>query len=99
MGIPHDSMVKNPLANAEDLGDIGSISGSRRFSGGRNDNPLQYSCLENEPGGLQSMGSQESDMTERPRMPAVLHFICVHIFFLHFPVSGYLGCFGVHVSF
>ena len=30
-----------------------------------NDNPLQYSCLENlmieEPGRLQSMGSQESD--------------------------------------
>ena len=32
-----------------------------------NDNPLQYSCLENlmieEPGRLQSMGSQESDTT------------------------------------
>ena len=33
----------------------------------RNGNPLQYSCLgnsmEEEPGGLQSMGSQESDIT------------------------------------
>ena len=37
-----------------------------------NGNPLQYSCLENpwteEPGRLQSMGSLESDTTER------LHF-------------------------
>ena len=34
-----------------------------------NGNPLQYSCLGNpwtkEPGGLQSMGSQRSDTTER----------------------------------
>ena len=33
-----------------------------------NGNPLQYSCLENpwteEPGRLQSMGREESDMTE-----------------------------------
>jgi len=36
--------------------------------GEENGNPLQYSYLENpmdgEPGGLQSMGSQESDTTE-----------------------------------
>ena len=36
--------VKNPPANA---GDQGSIPGSRRSPGERNDNPLQYSCLEN----------------------------------------------------
>ena len=40
-----------------------SIPGSRRSLGERSGNPLQYSCLENgqrteEPGGLQSMGSQ-----------------------------------------
>ena len=28
-------------------GDIGSIPGSGRSPGGRHDNPLQYSCLEN----------------------------------------------------
>ena len=28
-------------------GDTGSIPGSRRFPGGGNDNPLQYSCLGN----------------------------------------------------
>ena len=37
-------VVKNPPANA---GDLGSIPGSRRSSGGGHSNPLQYSCLEN----------------------------------------------------
>ena len=37
-------MVKNPLTNA---GDVGSIPGSGRSPGVGNDNPLQYSCLEN----------------------------------------------------
>ena len=41
------SVVKNPFANARDLGDSGSISGLRRFPGGGNGNPLQYSCLGN----------------------------------------------------
>ena len=40
-------MVKNPLANAEHIGDTGSIPGSARYPGGGNDNPLQYSCLGN----------------------------------------------------
>ena len=54
-------MVKNPPANA---GDMGSIPGSGRSPGEGNGNPLQYSCLENpvdrEAGRLQSMGSQKS---------------------------------------
>ena len=48
-------MVKNPPANAGDTGLIPE-------SGGRNGSPLQYFCLEDpmteEPGGLQSTGSQ-----------------------------------------
>ena len=44
MGIPGSSVVKNPLANA---GDMGSIPGSGRSPGEGNGNPLQYSCLEN----------------------------------------------------
>ena len=40
-------MVKNLPANAEDARDLGSIPGSERSPGGGNDNPLQYSCLEN----------------------------------------------------
>jgi len=48
--------------SAYNVGDPGSIPGSRRYPGEGNGNPLQYSCLENpmdeEPGRLQSMGSQ-----------------------------------------
>ena len=40
-------MVKNLPANAGNTGEAGSISESGRFPGGRNDNRLQYSCLEN----------------------------------------------------
>ena len=43
-GLPGGSMVKNLPANAEDLS---SIHGSGRSLGEGNDNPLQYSCLEN----------------------------------------------------
>ena len=40
-------MVKNPAANAGDAEDIGSIPVKGRSPGEGNDNPLQYSCLEN----------------------------------------------------
>ena len=57
-GFPGGTVVKNLPANA---GDLGSIPGSGRSPGGRNSNPLQYSCLKDswteKPGGPQSMGS------------------------------------------
>ena len=40
-------VVKNPLANAGDLGEVGSIPGSGRSPEGRHRNPLRYSGLEN----------------------------------------------------
>ena len=40
-------MVKNLFAKAGDIGDMGSTPGSGRAPGGRNGNPLQYSCLGN----------------------------------------------------
>ena len=40
-------MVKNLPASAGDARDAGSIRGSGRFPGEGNDNPLQFSCLEN----------------------------------------------------
>ena len=47
---------------AYNVGDPGSTSGSGRYPGEGNGNPLQYSCLGNpmdrQPGRLQSMGSQ-----------------------------------------
>ena len=61
MGLPCGSVLKNLPANT---GDMGLIPGPGRSSGEGNGNPLQYSCLGNpwteEPGGLQSMGSQKS---------------------------------------
>ena len=44
MCFPIGSVVKNLPANAVDLG---SIPGSRRFTGERNGKPPQYSCLGN----------------------------------------------------
>ena len=50
--------------SACNVGDLGSIPGLERSPGGGYGNPLQYFCLENphgrreEPGGLQTMGSQ-----------------------------------------
>ena len=40
-------VVKNLLANAQDIRDPGSIPGFGRSPGGGHGNPLQYSCLEN----------------------------------------------------
>jgi len=59
-------VVKNPPANA---GDVGSIPGSGRSPGEGNGNPLQYSCWENSMDrgayGLYTIhGVAESDMTE-----------------------------------
>ena len=52
-------VVRDPPDNA---GDADSVPGSGRPPGGGNGNPLQCSCLGNpwteEPGGLQSVGSQ-----------------------------------------
>ena len=63
-GLPGGAVVKNLPAYAGDARDAGSIPGSRRFSGAENGNPLQNSCLEipwtEEPGVLQSMGSQRA---------------------------------------
>ena len=41
---PGGTVEKNLHAN---VGDVGSIPGSGSSPGGRNGNPLQYSCLEN----------------------------------------------------
>ena len=50
--------------SAYNAGDLGLISRLGRSPGEGNGNPLQYSCLEipmaEDPGGLQSMGSQST---------------------------------------
>ena len=59
LGFPGGSDGK---ASACNVGDLGLIPGLGRSPGEGKGNPLQYSCLENsmneEPGRLQSMGSQ-----------------------------------------
>ena len=44
---PGGAVVKDLLANAGDTGDVGSIPEQEGSPGVGNDNPLQYSCLEN----------------------------------------------------
>ena len=51
-------------------GDLNSVPALGRSPGGWNDNPLQYSCLENPHGqrslvGYSSWGHKESDTTEQ----------------------------------
>ena len=46
--------------SAHNAGDPVLIPGSGRSLGKGNSNPLQYSCLTKEPGGLQSRGSQKA---------------------------------------
>ena len=61
LGFPVGSVVKDPPANA---GDVGLIPESGRSPGEGNGNPLQCSAWEipwtEEPGSLQSLGLQES---------------------------------------
>ena len=51
MGFPDGSDGKE---SADSAGDLGSIPGLGRSSGGGHGNPLQYSCLEN-PHGQRSL--------------------------------------------
>ena len=75
---PGGSVVKNLPASAGEAEGLGSVPKFGRSPGGGNDNSLQYSCLDKmeEPGGLQSMGSQELDMIDWLRMhePLTFHY-------------------------
>ena len=66
--MPSGTMIRNLPAKAGDVKDVGSILKLGRFPGGGNGNPLQYSFWRipwiEEPGGLQSMGCKEVDMTK-----------------------------------
>ena len=46
-GFPGGSVVRSLPANTGDAGDMLSVPESGGSPGDRNDNPLQYSCLEN----------------------------------------------------
>jgi len=62
-------VVKNPPANAGDIKDMGSTSGSGRSPGGEHGNSVQCSYLENPMerevySGYSPWGRKESDMPE-----------------------------------
>ena len=88
-GFPCGSDGKASACNA---GDPGSIPGSGRSPGTGNGNPLQYSCLKitwtEEPGGLQSIGSQRVWLN----WATSLHFTSLH--FLSGSISKYSQCVG-----
>ena len=68
VSFPLSHQGKNLLANAGDVaGDMSSIPWLGRSLGGRNDNPLQYSCLEKlmDRGAYSPRGHKESDTTEQ----------------------------------
>ena len=77
MGFPGGAVVKNPPANARE---VGLISGSGRSPGVGNGNKLQYSCLEKSHEqrnqvGYSPWGQKESDMTES--LSKVHIYVCV----------------------
>ena len=78
-GFPVGSDGKESACNVEDLG---SIPVSGRFSGGGNDNPLQYSCLEKPHGqrslvGYSPWDHKESDMSEQLNTAQHISFCCL----------------------
>ena len=74
LGFPGGSVVKNPHANAGDMGGADTIPGSGRSPEKGNGNPIQYSCLENhmDKGAWRqpSMGSQrvEHDLATKQQI-------------------------------
>ena len=57
-------MVKNPPANAQDIRDVGLITGSGRSPGGGHGN--QYSCLENPHGQGNLVGFPGGSVVKNP---------------------------------
>ena len=68
MGFPDGSVGKESVCSAGDTGDVGSIPGLGRSPGEGNNDPLQYSCLENlmDRGDCRALwGHKESNRTEQ----------------------------------
>ena len=88
-------MVKNLPTNAGDVRDMGSIPGLESSPGGRHGNPLQYSCLENpmdwteEPGGLQSIGSDITAVTLHAHTPDPSVHLCVCVYVCIYELSNH----------
>ena len=77
-------VVKNPLANAGDIRDMGSIPVSGISPGEGNGNPLQYTCLENpaDRGAWWAIvhgGCKESDTTEETKQACMCYLVGLFI--------------------
>ena len=75
-------VVKNPPVNSGDIRDAGLIPGSGRSPGGRHDNPLQYSCLENpmDRGAWQATVHRVTkSQTQLKRLSSHTHTLLVHL--------------------
>ena len=70
-GFPGGSEVK---VSAWNVGDLGSIPGLGRSPGEGNDNPLQYSCLENPMEGGAWSASVHGVSKSRTRLSDFTHF-------------------------
>ena len=84
--------VSEVKASACNVGDLGSIPGSRRPTGEGNGNPLQYSCLENPMDrgawwatvhGVAKSRTQLSDFTSLPPLGIQLHGGGLFVCFIH----------------
>ena len=96
-GFPDGSAVKNPPANAGDAGSIpGLIPGVRKIPSGKG-MPAHSSILAwetpwtEEPGGLQSMGSQRDEHVFSSQQQRHSFVFVHHIVFIHSSVDGHLG--------
>ena len=74
-GFPGGSVVKNPPANA---GDVGSVPGLGRSPGEGNGNPLQYSCL----GNPMDKGAWRATVHGVTKESDILNYTAVDIFVL-----------------
>ena len=91
------TLLKSLPANAGDLRGGDSTSGSGRFAGGSSGNLFQYSYLEipwtEEPGGLQSIGSQHNWSDLAFWYQPYLSKTCLHCLFpLDTQASGFSAC-------
>ena len=92
-------VVKNP-ANAGDVRNAGLIPELGRPPGGEHSNPLQYSCLEDseEPGGLQSVGSQrvlDTTLWLNHQLEIINMFLCFFVALLPMILSFFKGTISI----